>query len=157
MPLFGADRFQSVLPMRFRARLAPVRSYPSYIKIIFPVGLLPLVPVGTGLIHASFNLVILILAFRMDGRLWGIVLLPVLLVPGRAAGRGLSWFLAAWGYSSGRQTRSCRCSVRDVSVPFTGVLPNLRGTNFTCGHSIYIIRWHSDRGVSRGNPCPAVG
>ena len=76
-----------------------VRSYPSYIKkIIFPVGLLPLVPVGTGLIHASFNLVILILALAWTGRLsLCIVLLPVLLVPVVLLAVGLSWFLAAWG------------------------------------------------------------
>ena len=45
-----------------------VRSYPSYVKkIIFPVEILPLVPVGSALIHAAFNFAILAIALALTG------------------------------------------------------------------------------------------
>ena len=76
-----------------------VRGYPSYVKkIIFPVEVLPLVPVGSGLIHAGFNLFILVLALAWTGHLSsGVLLFPVLLLPVLLLAVGLSWFLAAWG------------------------------------------------------------
>ena len=76
-----------------------VRSYPSYVKkIIFPVEILPLVPLGAGLVHAAFNLLILAAALAWVGHLsWGMLLFPLLVVPVLLLGVGLSWFLAAWG------------------------------------------------------------
>ena len=76
-----------------------VRGYPSYVKkIIFPVGILPLVPIGAGLIHAGFNLLILAAALAWVGHLSvGILLFPVLLLPVLLVAVGLSWFLSAWG------------------------------------------------------------
>ena len=76
-----------------------VRSYPSYVKkIIFPLNILPLVPVGAGLIHAVFNILILVAALAWVGRLSiGILLFPLLLLPVLLFAVGLSWFLAAWG------------------------------------------------------------
>jgi lipopolysaccharide transport system permease protein len=78
---------------------AAVRSYPSYVKkIIFPVEILPLVPVGASLIHAVFNLVVLIAALAWVGQLSsGVFLYPFLLLPVLLLAVGLSWFLAAWG------------------------------------------------------------
>jgi lipopolysaccharide transport system permease protein len=76
-----------------------VRSYPSYVKkIIFPVELLPLVPLGASLVHATFNLVILAAALAVTGHLSaGILLFPLLIVPALLLGMGLAWILAAWG------------------------------------------------------------
>ncbi len=76
-----------------------VRSYPSYVKkIIFPVEILPLVPVGAGLVHAAFNVLILAVALAWAGHLslsgsW----FPLLMLPVLLLSTGLSWFLAAWG------------------------------------------------------------
>jgi lipopolysaccharide transport system permease protein len=76
-----------------------VRGYPSYVKkIIFPVEILPLVPLGAGLVHATFNLLILTLALAWFGHLkGGILLFPLLVLPALLLGMGLAWFIAAWG------------------------------------------------------------
>lgn len=78
---------------------ASVRGYPSYVKkIIFPLEILPMVPVGTALVHGGFNLLILIGALAWFGQLhWGLLLLPVLVLPLLLMALGLTWFLAAWG------------------------------------------------------------
>ena len=76
-----------------------VRAYPSYVKkIIFPVHILPLVPLGAGLIHAAFNLLILVAALAWTGHLSaGVLLFPILIIPVLLLSIGLSWFLSAWG------------------------------------------------------------
>lgn len=76
-----------------------VRGYPAYVKkIIFPVQILPLVPLGAGLVHAAFNLAILSLALIWVGQFSaGILLFPLLLMPVLLLAIGFSWFLAAWG------------------------------------------------------------
>ncbi|MEJ1365045.1 MAG: ABC transporter permease [Candidatus Sedimenticola sp. (ex Thyasira tokunagai)] len=76
-----------------------VRSYPNYVKkIIFPVEILPVVPLGAALIHAFFNSIILVGALAWTGNLnSSILLFPILLIPILLFGLGLSWFLAAWG------------------------------------------------------------
>ncbi len=78
---------------------AAVRSYPSYVKkIIFPVEILPLVPLGAALVHGAFNILILILALTWTGHLTPSALLyPLALLPLLLLALGLSWFLAAWG------------------------------------------------------------
>ena len=78
---------------------AAVRSFPSYVKkIIFPVDILPLVPLGAALTHAAFNLLILVAALAVTGNLSaGILLFPLLLLPVVLLGIGAAWFLAAWG------------------------------------------------------------
>ncbi|MCP5415039.1 MAG: ABC transporter permease [Chromatiaceae bacterium] len=76
-----------------------VRGYPSYVKkIIFPVEVLALVPLGSSIIHALFNLLIFAVALAWVGHLSiGLLLFPVLLLPVLLLALGLSWFLAAWG------------------------------------------------------------
>ena len=76
-----------------------VRGYSSFVKkIIFPVEILPLVPIGAGLAHGSFNFLILLAALAWMGHLHVQVLLfPVLLIPLLLLTLGFSWFLAAWG------------------------------------------------------------
>lgn len=78
---------------------AAVRSFPSYVKkIIFPVDILPLVPLGAALVHAGFNLLILAAALAVTGNLSaGILLFPLLLLPVVLLAVGAAWFLAAWG------------------------------------------------------------
>ncbi len=78
---------------------AAVRAYPSFVKkIIFPVEILPLVPLGAALVHGTFNLLILLLALAWAGSLHlEIVLFPLLLLPVLLLALGLSWFAAAWG------------------------------------------------------------
>jgi lipopolysaccharide transport system permease protein len=76
-----------------------VRSYPSYVKkIIFPVEILPIVPLGAALVHVVFNLLILIAALAFMGALQVTLLFyPLLLLPLLFFSLGLAWFLAAWG------------------------------------------------------------
>ncbi len=76
-----------------------VRGYPSFVKkIIFPVSILPLVPLGAGLVHGLFNFLILLAVLGWTGNLHGqILMFPLLLIPVLLLASGLSWFLAAWG------------------------------------------------------------
>ncbi len=76
-----------------------VCNYPSFVrKFIFPVEILPIVPLGAAVIHAIFNSVILFGALAWTGHLNSTGLIfPVLLIPLLLLGLGLSWFLAAWG------------------------------------------------------------
>lgn len=78
---------------------ASVRGYPSFVKkIIFPVHILPLVPLGAAMVHGTFNLMMLVAALAWTGGLHGQVLLfPLLLLPVLLLAVGLSWFVAAWG------------------------------------------------------------
>ena len=76
-----------------------VRSYSNFVKkIIFPVHILPVVPLGAALVHGAFNFFILLGALAWTGRLHGqIVLFPFVLMPVILLALGLSWFTAAWG------------------------------------------------------------
>lgn len=76
-----------------------VRSFPSFVKkIIFPVHVLPIVPMGAALVHALFNYLVLVAALSITGNLHsGAALFPVLLIPIVLLALGLAWFLAAWG------------------------------------------------------------
>lgn len=76
-----------------------VRGYPSYVKkIIFPVEILPVVPLGAALIHAVFNITILAVALVWTGHFnYSGLLFPLLLLPLIFSGLGLAWFIAAWG------------------------------------------------------------
>jgi len=76
-----------------------VRGYPSYVKkIIFPVHLLPLVPLGSALFHAAFNVLLLLMALAWLSEVHvSLFALPVLLLPLLLFSVGLAWFLAAWG------------------------------------------------------------
>lgn len=76
-----------------------VRSYPSFVKkIIFPVNILPVVPLGAALVHGVFNFLILLAALAWTGYLHaGILLFPLLIAPLVLLALGLSWFLSAWG------------------------------------------------------------
>ncbi len=76
-----------------------VRGYPSFVKkIIFPVDILPLVPLGAALVQGAFNVLILATALAWTGHLHSqIILYPLMLLPLLLLALGLSWFLAAWG------------------------------------------------------------
>jgi len=76
-----------------------VRGYPSFVKkIIFPVQILPVVPLGAALVHGAFNFLILLIALVWTGGLHNqILLFPLLLLPVLLLTLGLSWFVAAWG------------------------------------------------------------
>jgi len=78
---------------------ASVRGFPSFVKkIIFPVDILPLVPIGAALVHGAVNFLILVAALAWTGHLHPqIALYPLLLLPLLLLAVGLSWFLAAWG------------------------------------------------------------
>jgi lipopolysaccharide transport system permease protein len=76
-----------------------VRGYSSFVKkIIFPVHILPIVPLGAALVHGAFNFLILVAALAWAGGLHSqLVLFPLLLLPVLLLALGLSWFVAAWG------------------------------------------------------------
>ena len=78
---------------------ASVRGYPSFVKkIIFPLHILPLVPLGAALVHGAFNLLVMLAALAWVGQFhWQILLFPLLLLPVLLLALGLSWFVAAWG------------------------------------------------------------
>ena len=78
---------------------ASVRGYPSFVKkIIFPVQILPLVPLGAALVHAIFNFLILVVALVWTGNFHPQTLLyPLALAPVVFLAMGFSWFLGAWG------------------------------------------------------------
>lgn len=78
---------------------AAVRGYPNYVKkVVFPVHILPLVPVGASLIHAAFNFMVLLGALSWTGNLHpSAALYPLVLAPLVLIALGMSWFLAAWG------------------------------------------------------------
>jgi lipopolysaccharide transport system permease protein len=78
---------------------AAVRSYPSYVKkIIFPLEILPVMPLGAALVHMAFNFLILLAALALLGKLHvSAFLMPVLILPLILFALGLAWFLAAWG------------------------------------------------------------
>jgi lipopolysaccharide transport system permease protein len=111
-----------------------VRGYPSYVKkIIFPVEILPLVPLGAGLVHAAFNLLILAVALAWFGQLSaGILLLPLLVVPVLLLAMGIAWFLAAWGVFIKDMTQIVPLFVQmllflsPVFYPSSAVPPSLR-------------------------------
>jgi lipopolysaccharide transport system permease protein len=76
-----------------------VRSYPSFVKkIIFPVHILPVVPLGAALVHGAFNLLILALVLTLSGHFhWRVVLFPLVVIPVLLLALGLAWFVGAWG------------------------------------------------------------
>jgi lipopolysaccharide transport system permease protein len=76
-----------------------VRGNPNYVKkIIFPLQILPVVPLGAALIHGFFNTIILVLALAWIGSVYtSLLMIPLLLLPLIMVGMGLAWFLAAWG------------------------------------------------------------
>lgn len=78
---------------------ASVRSFPSYVKkIIFPVQILPVVPLGAALVHGIFNYLILLTALGLHGH-WHaqVLLLPLTTLPVLMLALGLAWFVGAWG------------------------------------------------------------
>jgi lipopolysaccharide transport system permease protein len=76
-----------------------VRGHPNFVKkIIFPVSILPVVPLGAALVHGGFNFIILLAALAWAGHLHvEIALFPLLVIPLLLLALGLSWFLSAWG------------------------------------------------------------
>jgi lipopolysaccharide transport system permease protein len=81
-----------------RAPMA-VRSQPNYVKkIIFPVELLPMVPLGAASVQAIVSFLILMLALGwIDSLNTSLILYPVILLPVLLLALGVSWFLASWG------------------------------------------------------------
>ena len=76
-----------------------VRSQPSYVKkIIFPVEILPIVPLGAAVVQAAFSLLVLMAALGwLDYLRWELMLFPLLQLPILLFALGLSWFVASWG------------------------------------------------------------
>lgn len=76
-----------------------VRSQPNYVKkVIFPVEILPVVPLGAALVQGAFNFLILVAALLWTGHFSAqVILYPLLLLPLLLFALGASWFLAAWG------------------------------------------------------------
>ncbi len=76
-----------------------VRAHPSYVKkILFPLDILPVVPLGAGLVHAAFNTLLLAVALLWVGQLHATLLwFPLLILPLLLFALGLAYFVAAWG------------------------------------------------------------
>lgn len=76
-----------------------VRTYPAYVKkILFPVEILPLIPLGASLYHATIGSIIMTGGLMLTGHFEARVLLyPLATIPILLFSMGLGWFLAAWG------------------------------------------------------------
>jgi lipopolysaccharide transport system permease protein len=73
---------------------------PNYVKkVIFPLEILPVALMGSGLIHAAIGLGILLAgeALFMHQLPWTIVFFPLVVLPVLMMGIGLSWFFSALG------------------------------------------------------------
>lgn len=111
-----------------------VRGQPSYVKkVIFPVEILPVVPLGAGLVHAAFNLLILAASLAwFDHLSSSLLILPLLALPAILLGLGLAWFLAAWGVFIKDMTQIVPLFVQmllflsPVFYPISAVPPALR-------------------------------
>lgn len=68
-------------------------------KVVFPLEILPIVTLGSALIHTMINIVILILGLviLLGVFNWTIVFLPVVLLPLILMSLGFGWFLASLG------------------------------------------------------------
>lgn len=104
-----------------------VRGYPNFVKkIIFPVHILPVVPLGAALVHGFFNYLILLVALLWVGGLQAQVLLfPLLMLSALllALALCLSWFVSAWGGYQ-RHDSDCPDVCANADVFVTRVLPS---------------------------------
>jgi lipopolysaccharide transport system permease protein len=94
----GLAVFQLVADVLGRAPMA-VLSQPSFVtKVVFPLEILPVVPVCSALIQAAINFALLLAALAATAGLPATALwLPLVLAPVAVLLLGLSWFLAALG------------------------------------------------------------
>lgn len=79
---------------------AAIAGQPNFVKkLVFPLSVLPLVTLGSAVVHSAMGLMILVLSPLFGGPALHItaVLLPLLLLPFLVLLAGLSWFLAALG------------------------------------------------------------
>lgn len=81
-----------------RAPLAII-SQPNYVKkVVFPVEVLTLVHLSAALVHSCLAISVLIAAMAIQQQLhWGVLWLPLLMLPFAVFILGLAWFLAALG------------------------------------------------------------
>lgn len=68
-------------------------------KVVFPLEILPLVSLGSGLFHALINLMVLVVFLLLTGHIpgWSLFWLPLILLPLMLLTLGLSWLLASLG------------------------------------------------------------
>ena len=77
-----------------------VAGQPNFVKkLVFPLTVLPLVPVGAAVVHAAIALAVLVAACLVAGPAlhWTGLLLPVVILPYLVLLSGLAWLLAALG------------------------------------------------------------
>jgi lipopolysaccharide transport system permease protein len=73
---------------------------PNFVKkVVFPLEILPLVSMGSVLIHVALNVTVLLMAqLLIHGSLqWTALFLPVIMFPLIVLTLGVSWFLASFG------------------------------------------------------------
>lgn len=68
-------------------------------KVVFPLEILPWIPLGSVLFNSSISLVVLLLLQLIVNRIlpWTIIFFPLILLPLIFASMGIAWFLAALG------------------------------------------------------------
>lgn len=79
---------------------AIIVSNPNFVKkVVFPVEILPATAVGAAAIHMliSLGLVLLGIVFFSRGLDWGVVWLPIVVIPLCLLSLGISWFFSAIG------------------------------------------------------------
>lgn len=76
-----------------------ITAQPNYVKkVVFPLGVLPLVATTAALFHAGMSLAVLVAVLAVLGRLsWWVLALPLVWLPLVAFAAGLAWFLSALG------------------------------------------------------------
>lgn len=73
---------------------------PNFVKkVVFPLEILPAASVGAALFHMFISLALILVSFLLFGRGvdWGILWLPVLLIPLILLCLGIAWFFSALG------------------------------------------------------------
>lgn len=68
-------------------------------KVVFPLEILPLVPLGAALFHSAISILVLLVGLLVltGGLHWTVVLMPVVILPFLVLIMGISWFLASVG------------------------------------------------------------
>lgn len=96
---FGLTLFQFVAEV-LAVSPATIVSNPNFVKkVVFPLEILPVANVGGALFHTfiSLGLVLLSVLFFGHGLGWGVLWLPVFLVPIILLCLGIAWFFSALG------------------------------------------------------------
>ncbi len=102
---FALTLFAGLIPFQFFAEVVNrspgmILQVPNYVKkVVFPLEVLPMMAVGSALIHALVSTLILLIGVGvlLHTFAWQVVWLPVMFIPLILLTVGMSWFLSSLG------------------------------------------------------------